>query len=86
MAIYVILSQEPNPTIEDRIKNLFPEDYYLLSDRQWLVSSNKIAKSISDEIGISNGEHGNVVVFWITGYFGWWTRTVWEWMRLKEAK
>ncbi len=86
MAIYVILSLEENPSLEERIKHDFPEDFYRLSDREWLVSSNKIAKAISDDLEISEGKFGQIIIFWVSGYFGWWSRTVWEWIKLKEGK
>ncbi len=84
MAVYVILSLEANSALEERIVALFPEDNYKLSDRQWLVSSNKIAKAISDDLGASDGKYGQLMVFWAVGYFGWWSKTVWDWLKLKE--
>ncbi|HCC56667.1 MAG TPA: hypothetical protein DEQ47_05295 [Solibacterales bacterium] len=83
MSVFVVLSPGPNPVLESTIHEKFADDYMLVSEGQWLVAGDGIAKDISDKLGITAGTAGHAIVITIGGYFGYANNAVWEWLALK---
>ena len=88
MAIFAVISDQPNPAINDKIIASYAEnDRYKLNDNVWLIVADKLAETIGQELGIAGGASGWVVVFGISpAYFGWHNKNLWEWLSLKTAK
>ena len=90
MAVFVVLSDEPNKQLYDKIKEVYPNDHFALSDRSWLVSADAISRVVSGSLGITTeddtvpqGAMGMAVVFTINGYYGFHNQDTWEWISLK---
>lgn len=83
MSVFVVFSPGPNPALEATIQEKFVDDYMVVSEGQWLVAGDGIAKDISDKLGISTGAVGNAIVVTVGGYFGYANNVIWEWLALK---
>jgi len=86
MGVFVILSKIPeNPKLEAVIQGMFPNNYYELSTGQWLVSREGTAKTVADEIGITDKSKGlgSAIVLSVTGYWGVYSTDVWDWLKDK---
>jgi hypothetical protein len=85
MAVFTVLSLSDNPaTLDARVKEQFPNDHLSLAPGRWVVAADGIvAKDVADKLG--NGTTlGLFTVFAISGYYGWATNTLWEWLALKS--
>lgn len=85
MTIYAIIL-EPNVNnhlLGPAIAALFPSNHYAMAGNYaWLVSSNKTVKQVSDEIGLTNGEHGAGVIVEVASYFGRANPNIWNWIKI----
>jgi len=88
MSIYVVLSEVDNEKLETLIKEKYPQDYYQLSPRQWLISSGETAIKLSEDLLITDEENGpgQAVVFTISSYYGMANPAIWEWLKEKWEK
>ena len=87
MAIFAIIADGANAALDVKVESLFqPADRYRVSSNVWVVSAQKIAQVIADELGVSGGGLGRVVVFGVSSHFGWHDKALWEWMALKGSK
>ena len=82
MPVFLIVSEENNPTLDDKVREMFPEKYYVLSGNQWLVDAEETTSDMSKELEISEGNFGRVTVFKIDGYTGYHKKSLWEWLAL----
>ncbi len=89
MAIYVVLSDRPSPKLQANIEKEFPGDsHFLIAPNQWLISSDKVGQTISNELSLpTNGVDAKAVVFRTTGAgWGWHSKALWEWLSVKSAE
>ena len=88
MSIFTVLTEADNPKLETLIKEKFPNDYYTLSHRQWLISAGATAKTISEDLLITDKENGpgSAIVFTISSYYGMANPAIWEWLKAKWEK
>jgi hypothetical protein len=88
MAVFAILSlldsQETREALGAKIKDVYPNDHFVLAPGRWMVRGDGIAKEVSDKLGVTAGAFGHAIVFSVSGYFGWANNTVWEWLALKS--
>ena len=85
MAVFLIVSEKTNPTLGTRIAEVYPDDLYKVGEDQWLVASDKPSKDVAESLKIHEGEFGRVVVFKVDSYYGWHSKSLWEWLALKSA-
>lgn len=89
MSTFVIIptAQEPaqKTSLSEAIKAKFGNACYHLPQGEWLVSYAGTSRQLSDELNISEGVQGNVIVLHFTGYWGRATNDVWEWMNVQQA-
>ena len=86
MSVFAIMSDRPNPELGERVKELFPRDYYQLSDAGWLVVAETAATPLAEQLDIRQGRFGRVLVIQTRGTgAGWHGKAVWEWLRAKVA-
>jgi hypothetical protein len=88
MAIFAVLSEEPNAKLEARLDKMFEGDLKLkISDSQWLVVADKLAGTLADEIGIKKGEYGRVIVLRASSSgSGWHRKSIWDWLNLQAER
>jgi hypothetical protein len=88
MAIYVVLSEEPSPTLTANIERIFPGDnHYAIAPNQWLIWTDRVDATVSKDLEISDGRAGiKAAVFRIAGTgAGWHSKALWEWLAVKSA-
>ena len=85
MSIFVVLTEGDNEKLETIIKEKYPEDYYQLSPRQWLISSGETIIKLSEDLLITDEENGPgpALVFTISGYYGMANPALWECLKKK---
>jgi len=86
MAIFLVVSMNDSPNLTTVIAEKYPNDHFVVGKNQWLVSADDITTKVSDNIGISEGKFGNVIVTKMDSYYGWHRKDMWEWVGLKGAK
>jgi hypothetical protein len=87
MSIFVVLSEVDNEKLETLIKEKFPEDYYQLSSRQWLISSGETVIKLTEDLLITDEEGpGPALVFTISNYYGLADPAIWEWLKAKREQ
>ncbi len=83
--IFSIVLLEPNQKVVDRIEEFYP-DYFKYSDTVFLISTEEtvMSNNVANKVGIKGEnriEDSSGVVFKLnTGYSGYTTRTLWEWL------
>lgn len=89
MAVFSIITPQPNPVLTQRIAMLYP-NHTMVSDRSWLISVDgsaaAIAKSLGvterNEAGVGTSEFGHLLVIQVTSnYWGYGSATQWEWLK-----
>ena len=88
MSIFVVLSEVDNEKLETLIKEKYPQDYYQLSPRQWLISSGETVIKLTEDLLITDEEKGPgpALVFTISNYYGMADPAIWEWLKEKWEK
>jgi len=88
MSIFVVLSEVDNVKLESLIKEKYPEDYYQLSSRQWLISSDETVIKLTEDLLIIDEENGPgpALVFTISNYYGMANPAIWEWLKAKREQ
>jgi hypothetical protein len=88
MSIFVVLSEVDNVKLESLIKEKYPEDYYQLSPRQWLISSDETVIKLTEDLLIIDEENGPgpALVFTISNYYGMANPAIWEWLKAKREQ
>ena len=84
MAIFVVVADSDNPAIGAAIAKNYPQDHYKLNGHSWLVSADTLSKTLSETIGLSDGDLGWAVVFAMDAYWGYHSNETWEWIKLKS--
>jgi len=83
LRMFAVLGQTNPELIELAIKEKYPNDHYALANWQWLLISEGTAKTVSDNLGITEGVTGTAVVVLFTSYYGRASTQVWEWIASK---
>jgi hypothetical protein len=89
MTIFAILMPEPQPRVVAEIVRLYPDDFLMLSDTQYLISSTATAQGLTIKLGMGPTREGaaeitgNAVVLAISSYWGRAPVSVWDWLKAK---
>lgn len=86
MTIFLIASLTDSSGLKAAIARAFPQDHFVVSDTQFLVSANTTPKGIFDLLDMDNAQFGNVLIVGVSGYFGWHQKEMWDWIGLKEKQ
>ena len=89
MSMFVVVALEPAKVdaVQRAVQEKFPSDNLAVSTNAWVISATGIAKDVSDRLIGSPPPPGSpqLVIFSISGYFGFAPNTYWEWIALKLA-
>ena len=84
MRIYALLSDPDNSELEKAIKAEFKDHHFDFEDGQWFIAANgaTTAEEIYDKLEESkkSGDIGSVVVLSISGYYGYASANLWDWL------
>jgi hypothetical protein len=89
MTIFAILLPTPQPRLVESIKTAYPNDFFQLTDTQWLVSAFGTVMEVSAKIGVADPNNrqkpaiGSAVIFATTSYYGRAPTPVWDWIKAK---
>ena len=85
MAIFAVMSPGTNPALGIAVARHFSENFYVVAQGQYLVAAqNLTTKEITERLGATSGELGQVIVLASSSYYGWHTKDVWEWIQVKS--
>ena len=84
MAIFAVLADKPSDELGRRIAALYPDDHYVVSANQWLISADTITQTLAENLDVRTGTYGRVLVLGATGSSsGWHAKSAWEWLTQK---
>lgn len=86
MAVLMIIptfqSDEQRKTLEAEIRSRFGNGSMRLPKGEWLVAYEGTSRQLSDEMTLSEGRLGSVVVVLVGGYWGYSGKDLWEWLSI----
>jgi hypothetical protein len=81
MANFIVIPlSKDNKRLNSLIPDRFGNDSYCLENGDWLLSYSGTSKQLSDELGITEDNHGTAVVLNFAGYWGRANPDIWEWL------
>jgi len=83
MATFVIIPTGNPQSFEAVIPERFGVNCYKLPRGEWLVVFDGTSKQLSESLEIAQGREGVVLSF--SGYFGYASKDIWEWIAAKQA-
>lgn len=90
MAVFVILSENPQPDLRANIERTFPEQHFHWSDRVSFVRASGTSRDLAGKIGVQTRGDQNQVKAGLTGvaiselspnYYGWTNASLWDWLK-----
>ena len=88
MAAFAIISQVPNPALQARIMETYPNAFHVVSPSiAWLVAANGVTtQEVSTALTIMPGGIDGAIVLKIDSYYGFASKAVWEWLAVKATE
>jgi hypothetical protein len=85
MAVFIVLSLAPNPTLDANIAKAYSaQNKLVLSPTACLVSDDEVTTAqVCEKIGVKIGGLSDVIVFKFQSYFGIASTAIWEWIKLR---
>lgn len=81
MAIFAVLSPEPNAKLETAVRDAFPDSFYKITPAQFLVSAPKLTTNqVSEKLSVTGGGVGRALIIRFSSYTGWHSKDMWEWI------
>ena len=85
MPVFAVLAGGDNPELGKRIADKFKDNHYSVFPGQWLVDANETVKSMADELTLSAGDVGRVLVLKVDSYYGYHDKDLWDWLELPQS-
>ena len=83
MAIFAIILREPNPKVQEQIRNSYPEKFEL-SSSVTIISTKDTSESVAQYAGIKGSNRiedvSGAVIKLQNSYSGHTIKTLWEWL------
>ena len=86
MSIFVLFRISEPAKVKAALDVNFPNDYLEVADAEFLVATNLTAEALSKKLKITDGTHGNGIVFAMGGYYGRASTDIWDWIKAKVEK
>jgi hypothetical protein len=84
MALFVVMSFSDDANVKAALDEHYSEKYLRLGAGQYVVAGRgSTAIELSNELGISTGAKGSCMVALISGYWGFGSKNIWDWMATK---
>lgn len=81
MATFIVISLEQDKAALDKlITDRFGNASLRLENGDWLVAYIGTSKQLSDDLDVTNGDKGSVIILNFNGYFGYAKNSIWEWI------
>lgn len=85
MTIFAVIASTANQRLGEALSAEFPNENMEFAPGQFVVSANHVgSEDLSRKIGIQDGAFGNVVVFTVVGYWGFHSKSLWEWLATRR--
>lgn len=88
MTIFAISSDTNSTQLKEKLKSIYGSEFLEVDSHLCLVSTDKavtaeqVSKNISGENPL-NPAYGSYIVFSVSSYYGFHSKSVWEWMQAK---
>jgi hypothetical protein len=87
MNAFAVMSKAENPALDAAVEKEFPGTHLKLASNTWLVTAKGLTtREVSEKIGVKPGGISGVVVAKIDSYFGFASRDIWEWLKVKTEE
>jgi hypothetical protein len=88
MTIFAILMPRPQENLSNKIREVFPNDHYVVTVTQWLISAPVTAYDITIKLGIVDPTNthpptGNAIILGVWSYHGRAPTPMWDWVKVK---
>jgi len=86
MTTFAITSDKKSDALNNMLKQLYGEENTLIiDDHLRIVLSDKdiTAEDVFKKLNESKEEYGKFVIFSINSYFGYHTKSIWDWLKAK---
>lgn len=87
MSLYVIIAPQDNQQIGGSIASAYPNAALELwpgDAKTWVVSAAEgTAKEVAERLRVAGGQNGRVIVFAVSGYYGYASTSYWEWIKAR---
>ena len=82
MIIPTLQSDEQRKVLDGEIRARFGNGCLRLPKGEWLIAYEGTSRQFSDDMDLSDGRLGSVVVVLVGGYWGYSGKEVWEWLSI----
>ena len=81
MAIFALISPADNAALEKAAVEKFKDRYFKVAAGQFMISAhNTTAQQLAQQLRISGGELGQVLILAVSNYFGCHNGDLWKWL------
>lgn len=85
MSIFVLIPTEKGvPVWKDVARQRFGNKCYELPNGEMLVSYDGTSLQLATDLGIGDGTNGAGLVFSVNSYWGFASRSIWEWIGVND--
>lgn len=87
MTIFAVLLPRPQPDLTKIIQREFPDEFWEVTETQWLISSALSVVEVTAKLGIHDPRNppetpsGDALIFATSAYYGRAPATTWDWIR-----
>jgi len=86
MPLYVVILTRENPETWEKLKGQWPDDHFVVDDRQAFVVCNDLTGEIAEKLGLTPNEGGSGLVIQMDYYAGIGPQNAVEWVNKKKSQ
>jgi hypothetical protein len=81
MAIFALIGTKPAARLAEVLGEKFSDRHLSVAPNVWLVAANGSVREISDELEVTTGASGSVIIFQVSAYWGRADPNIWTWIK-----
>jgi len=82
--LYAVVPLNPNPALAQHLRALEDKVYGEYAPKVYFVSYPGTTRELAAALNLHDGESGTGVVLPFSNYWGYASKDLWEWLRLRE--
>ena len=84
---FAVVSIAPNQALETAIAKSYAAANHRISQTAWLVADVGVTtEEVCQKLGVKSGGISGTVVFKIENYYGYASKSIWEWLKVKGSE
>ena len=86
MIIFSVISGSENPDLAARIASVYNGNQLKIAPNAYLVADSGVtAEEVTIKLGVVEKKISGTVVVRVADYYGYASKSIWEWLRVKES-